>query len=214
MQQDLHDLRKSYDKSELLENTVSENPLELFGTWFNEAKNCKEIVEANTMSISTIGQDGFPKSRIVLLKEVEDNAFVFYTNYTSEKATAISENHNICLHFFWPELERQVIVKAIAGKISRERSLSYFKSRPRGSQIGAWASDQSSVVLSREYLNEQIQYYENKFKDQDIPLPDHWGGFECKPLSLEFWQGRPNRMHDRLIYTNNDNNFTLKRLAP
>ncbi len=214
MQRDLHDLRKSYNKDALLESTLAANPLDLFNTWFNDAKQHDLIEEANAMSVSTIGLDDFPKSRIVLLKEIHDNSFVFYTNYESEKGQALLVNDKMCIHFFWPALERQVIIKAVAGKVPTSQSQAYFSSRPRGSQLGAWASKQSSAVNSREYLEEQLAFYELKFKDMEIPLPDFWGGFSCKPLSFEFWQGRPNRLHDRIFYEQSQGQWTFKRLAP
>lgn len=214
MQRDLHDLRKSYDKDALVEQTAPQEPIELFNTWFDEAKQHELIEEANAMSLTTIGVDGFPKNRIVLLKEITDNSFVFYTNYGSEKGLAIEGNNHVCIHFFWPALERQIIIKAIASKVSREQSQAYYSSRPRGSQLGAWASAQSTVVASREHLEAELAYFDQKYKDGDIPLPDFWGGYACVPISYEFWQGRPNRLHDRLVYEKNQEKWNIKRLAP
>lgn len=214
MQRDLHDLRKSYDKDALLEGAIPANPIDLFNTWFNDAKQHELIEEANAMSVATVGLDGFPKNRIVLLKEIHENCFVFYTNYDSDKGLALLANDKMCIHFFWPVLERQVIVKAIARKVPTSQSQAYFQSRPRGSQLGAWASRQSSEVQSREYLEQQLAFYESKFKDIEIPLPEFWGGFSCKPVSYEFWQGRPNRLHDRIFYEQTQGHWTFKRLAP
>lgn len=214
MQKDLSDYRKSYNKGALLEDQIPANPYALFDNWLEMAKASDEIEEPNTMHLSTIGPDGFPKSRVVLLKQVEDGDFLFYTNYTSEKAKSIDGNPQVSLNFFWPALQRQCIVIGKAVKVDRERSESYFHSRPRGSQIGAWASNQSSEVPSREYLDKQIEKYEKKFEGQEVPLPDFWGGFAVKPVSFEFWQGRENRMHDRILYTPAESGWKTKRLAP
>ncbi|AGC77733.1 pyridoxamine 5'-phosphate oxidase [Nonlabens dokdonensis] len=214
MQRDLQDLRKSYEKDALLENHIPENPYQLFDSWFKDAKESLEIDEANAMSICTLGTDGFPKSRIVLLKEIHEGDFLFYSNYTSEKGAAMEAYNQVSMHFFWPSLERQIIIKATVSKVSREKTLSYFKSRPRGSQIGAWASNQSSEIVSREQLEKQLSHYEEKFKGEEVPLPEFWGGYACKPVSFEFWQGRPNRLHDRILYENEENNWTSKRLQP
>ncbi|WP_438969201.1 pyridoxamine 5'-phosphate oxidase [Nonlabens sp.] len=214
MQRDLQNLRKSYEKDALLEKNLPVNPFRLFDSWFQEAKESLEIDEANAMSICTLGTDGFPKSRIVLLKEIIQGKFLFYSNYTSEKGSAINAYNKISLHFFWPALERQIIIKCKAEKVTREKSLSYFQSRPRGSQIGAWASNQSTEVISREKLEQQLAYFEQKFKDIEIPLPEFWGGYACQPLSFEFWQGRPNRLHDRICYEHVGNEWEFKRLQP
>ncbi len=214
MENNLHDLRKSYEKDALLEENLSKNPFVVFDQWFNDAQQDPSIEEANAMSISTLGTDGYPKSRIVLLKEVEQEKFVFYSNYTSEKAIALEQTPKICIHFFWPSLERQVIIKATVDKTSRQKSEHYFHSRPRGSQLGAWTSNQSSQVNSREKLLEQLAYYENKFEGKEIPLPDFWGGYECTPYSFEYWQGRPNRLHDRILYERQEGDWSFKRLQP
>jgi len=214
MKQTLHNLRKSYEKDALLESNLKANPFDVFNQWFADAQNDEGVEEANAMAVSTIGLDGFPKSRIVLLKEVEDESFIFYTNYTSEKANSIDNNAHISIHFFWPSLERQVIIKAVATKTSREKSNAYFMSRPRGSQLGAWASQQSNEIDSRDDLEKQLHAVEEKFENKDVPLPEFWGGYQCKPVSFEFWQGRPNRLHDRILYTPNNDKWSLKRLQP
>ncbi len=212
---DLSDYRKSYEKLELLESNCPENPMELFQTWFKNADESDTVAETNAMNISTIGNDGFPKSRIVLLKKITWEGFIFYTNYTSEKGIAIENNNNICLSFFWPALEQQVIIKGIAEKIPENLSDGYFDSRPDGSKLGAWASNQSTVVSSREELDENLKMFERSFEGKEIPRPEHWGGYITKPISIEFWQGRPNRMHDRLRYTlQKDFSWKLERLAP
>lgn len=215
MSKDLSNYRKSYEKEELLESNCPENPMELFQKWFLSADKSDTVEETNAMTISTIGSDGFPKSRVVLLKKYTWEGFIFYTNYTSEKGQAILANPHVCLSFFWPGLEQQIIIKGRAEKIAANLSDGYFESRPDGSKLGAWASDQSSVVSSREALEDSLKSFEQKFDGKEIPRPPHWGGFIVKPVSIEFWQGRPNRMHDRIRYTLEDDfSWTLERLAP
>jgi len=215
MPKDLSNYRKSYEKQELLESNCPENPMELFQTWFRNADESETVEETNAMTIATIGKDGYPKSRVVLLKKITWEGFVFYTNYSSEKGTAIQENNNICLSFFWPALEQQIIIKGKAEKLAENLSDGYFESRPDGSKLGAWASNQSSVVSSREALEENLSSLEKKFEGKEIPRPKHWGGYLTKPTSIEFWQGRPNRLHDRILYTlQEDFSWKLERLAP
>lgn len=215
MNKDLSDYRKSYEKKELLEANCPENPIELFQEWFLCADQTDNVDESNAMTLSTIGTDGFPKSRVVLLKKFTWEGFIFYTNYNSEKGKAIANNNNVCLSFFWPSLEQQIIIKGKAEKIAENLSDGYFESRPDGSKLGAWASNQSSVISSREELDQNLKSFETKYKNQEIPRPDHWGGFVVKPESIEFWQGRPNRMHDRIRYTlQKDFNWKMERLAP
>lgn len=215
MSKDLSNYRKSYEKQELLESNCPENPIELFKNWFKKADESNSIEEANAMSIATIGKDGFPKTRIVLLKKLTNEGFVFYTNYTSEKGKAIAENNNICLSFFWPALEQQIIIKGAAEKLAENTSDSYFNSRPEGSKLGAWASNQSTVVASREELDKNLTMFKRNFEGKDIKRPPHWGGYLVKPHTIEFWQGRPNRMHDRIRYSlQKDFSWKLERLAP
>ena len=215
MTRDLSNYRKSYEKNELLEENCPETPIELFRDWFLNADNSDMIEETNAMNISTIGLDGFPKSRIVLLKNYTWEGFIFYTNYESEKGKAIIKNNNVCLSFFWPALEQQIIIKGKANKIANNLSDGYFDSRPNGSKLGAWASNQSNVISSREEIEKSLENYEKKFKNSEIPRPIHWGGFIVKPISIEFWQGRPNRLHDRIRYTlKKDFSWKLERLAP
>ena len=201
MAKDLSNYRKSYEKEELLESKCPENPMELFQKWFINADNSEVVEETNAMTIATIGKDGFPKSRVVLLKKYTWEGFIFYTNYNSEKGKAIEDNNHICISFFWPALEQQIIIKGVAEKLAENLSDGYFESRPDGSKLGAWASEQSKVVSSREELDENLKTFEQKFDGKEIPRPKHWGGFLVKPVSLEFWQGRPNRMHDRIKYS-------------
>ena len=215
MAHDLSNHRKVYEKQALLESNCPENPIELFQKWFLNADASDLIHEANAMNISTIGLDGFPKNRIVLLKKYTWEGFIFYTNYNSEKGKAILANNHICLSFFWPGLEQQIIIKGAAEKLAENLSDGYFDSRPDGSKLGAWASNQSQVVTSREALDNNLKSFERKYHQQEIPRPKHWGGFLVKPISIEFWQGRPNRMHDRIRYTlQKDFSWKIERLAP
>lgn len=215
MAQDLSNYRKSYEKQELLESNCSENPMEMFQKWFLNADNSEHVDEANAMTISTIGLDDFPKSRIVLLKKYTWEGFIFYTNYLSEKGKAIENNNKVSLSFFWPGLEQQIIIKGEAEKVAENLSDGYFESRPDGSKLGAWASNQSEVVDSREALDNSLANYEKQFKGKEITRPAHWGGFIVKPISIEFWQGRPNRMHDRIRYSlQEDFSWKIERLAP
>ena len=212
---DLSNYRKSYDKNELLEDNIPSEPFELFDNWFKAVENSKSIEEVNAMTVATIGQDGFPRSRVVLLKSVSNDGFVFYTNYESEKGKAITNNPNVCLSFFWQSLEQQVIIKGIAKKVSQETSEKYFNSRPIGSKLGAIVSNQSQVIENRKYLENKLDMLEKKYQNQEIPMPDFWGGFIVEPISIEFWQGRPNRLHDRIRYSlQADKSWKIDRLSP
>jgi len=213
--EDLSNYRKSYDKSELLETTIPKDPINLFNKWFHEVEDFGGLDEVNAMTISTIGSDGFPKSRVVLLKKYTFEGFIFYTNYDSEKGKAISNNPNICLSFFWHTMERQVIIKGIAEKTTTNISDGYFESRPDGSKLGAIVSNQSEVIPSRTVLEDKLKQLENDFKGKEIPRPDFWGGFLVKPVEVEFWQGRPNRLHDRIRFQLQDDfSWKIDRLSP
>jgi pyridoxamine 5'-phosphate oxidase len=215
MQKDLSNYRKSYDKEELLESNCPENPIQLFQTWFLNADKSNQLDESNAMTVSSIGLDGFPKSRVVLLKKYTSDGFIFYTNYDSEKGKAIAKNNNVCLSFFWPALEQQIIIKGKAELLANDLSDSYFDSRPNGSKLGAWASNQSSVVTSRKELDDNLLSIEKKFEGKEISRPKNWGGYLVKPISIEFWQGRPNRMHDRIRYNlKKDFSWKIERLSP
>lgn len=215
MEKDLSDWRLVYSLGALLEKDLRENPMEQFQQWFLQAQQSDTVEEANAMSVATIGLDGFPKTRVVLLKKFTDEGFIFYTNYDSEKGKAILTHPKICLSFFWPALERQIIIKGTAEKLLANLSDGYFQSRPRGSQLGAIVSDQSQVIPSREYLEEKLSSLEKEMEGKLLERPENWGGFLVRPYSIEFWQGRPNRLHDRIRYTlQEDYDWKIERLSP
>lgn len=210
---DISNLRINYERFDLTEENVPLNPFELFELWFNDALN-GGIKEPNAMVLSTISENK-PHARVVLLKGFTAEGFEFYSNYQSHKSTELDQNPNSSLTFFYDLLERQIRIEGVTEKLSTEASDTYFWSRPRGSQIGAWVSNQSEIIPSRDYLEERLSYFEEKFMDTEvIPRPPHWGGFLLKPESIEFWQGRPSRLHDRLIYQKTDNNWKIDRLSP
>ena len=212
---DLSNYRKSYEKGTLDKELVPENPLELFQQWCYEVDTANNTDEANAMTIATIGLDGYPKSRVVLLKKYTYEGFIFYTNYKSEKGLAIENNPNVCLSFFWHKAERQVIIKGKAEKILENLSDGYFESRPRGSQLGAIVSNQSEVIPNREGLEKLLKELEREFQGKEIPRPKHWGGYLVRPVEIEFWQGRANRLHDRIRYAlQEDYNWMIDRLSP
>lgn len=212
---DLSNYRKSYEKSELLETNIPEDPINLFHKWFYETEEYGNIEEVNAMTVATFGLDGFPKSRVVLLKKFNEDGFTFYTNYNSEKGKAILNNPNICLSFFWHSMERQVIIKGIAEKTPATVSDNYFDSRPDGSKLGAIVSAQSEVIPSRDYLDHKLKELETEWEGKEITRPDFWGGFLVRPVEVEFWQGRANRLHDRIRYTlESDSSWTIERLSP
>ena len=208
----LRDIRKQYLFAALDEQNVLKNPFEQFELWLKEAIESDQL-EPTAMVLSTVDKLLQPHSRVVLLKEFTHECFVFYTNYEGHKAQQIAENNRVSLVFFWPVLERQIRIEGKVEKISEVLSTSYFKSRPLDSQLGAWASPQSKHIHSADFLDKQFQYYQQKFGN-DVPKPPHWGGYCVKPASIEFWQGRANRLHDRLFFTKESGDWTITRLAP
>ena len=198
-----------------METSSPEDPINLFHKWFHEVEDFGGIEEVNAMTVSTIGLDGFPKSRVVLLKKYSEEGFIFYTNYNSEKGKAITNNPNVCLSFFWHSMERQVIIKGIAEKTPTNISDGYFESRPDGSKLGAIVSNQSEVIPSRAILEDKLKQLELDYQDKEIIRPEFWGGFQIKPVEVEFWQGRPNRLHDRIRYQlQEDFSWKKDRLSP
>lgn len=208
----LSEIRKEYTTKSLDVNDVSTDPIRQFKSWLEEAID-SEVPEVNAMCLSTLGLDGFPNSRIVLLKEV-DQGFVFFTNYESEKGREIAATPKASITFFWPELERQVRIKGTLEKVDAEVSDRYFHSRPRASQIGAWASPQSQSIPDRQVLTDRQSQFEQKFSTEELTRPSHWGGYRLNPFRIEFWQGRPSRLHDRICYTQAEDGWQITRLAP
>jgi pyridoxamine 5'-phosphate oxidase len=208
------DIRKEYASQSLLETDVAAGPVAQFDAWWQQALQSK-VLEPNAMTLATASADGVPSARIVLLKGFSNEGFVFFTNYQSFKALHLHENPKACLVFFWPELERQVRITGLVKKVAATDSDAYFASRPEGSRIGAWASPQSRVVESREWLDEQFTEKRKTFSEQEIPRPPHWGGYVVQPVVVEFWQGRPSRLHDRIQYSmQEDGGWKVERLAP
>jgi len=214
MHTNIADIRRDYSHRSLSEKDVSEDPLKQFGQWWDEAVHSK-IDEVNAMTLATASPDGLPSARIVLLKGFSEKGFTFFTNYESYKGRQLAENPKACLVFFWKELERQVRITGLVIKISPSESDEYFNSRPEASRIGAWASPQSRVVENRHWIDEKFNELVNKMEGTDIPRPPHWGGYLVKPVEIEFWQGRPSRLHDRIQYSLEENGkWKIERLAP
>lgn len=211
---DIHSIRKDYKIGTLDTKDVHPNPITQFQKWFNEALKA-EVLEPNAMTLATLDSENRPHARIVLVKDISENGFTFFTNYLSNKGKEIAAQPQAALLFFWPELERQVRIEGIIEKVSKEESSTYFHSRPRGSQVGAHVSPQSQIIPNRDYLETLQAELEKKFEGKEIPIPDYWGGYLLKPQSVEFWQGRPSRLHDRILYSKDkENNWKIERLAP
>lgn len=207
------DIRKDYQLKSLSEHEVDQNPFTQFSVWWNEAVQ-SEIDEVNAMALSTVTSVGKPSSRIVLLKGYDEQGFVFFTNYSSDKGQQLAQNNFAALLFFWKELERQVRIEGVVSKVSEEESDAYFNSRPLGSRLGAWASPQSQKISDREVLNKELTKFTEQFDQENIPRPAHWGGYRVRPNRIEFWQGRSNRLHDRILYEQDNDNWQISRLAP
>jgi pyridoxamine 5'-phosphate oxidase len=210
----LANLRKEYQHQAFNKEEAAANAIDQFEVWWQEAMK-SNIDEVNAMTLATASADGLPTARIVLLKGYSEKGFQFYTNYDSYKGKQLEENPRACLVFFWRELERQIRITGLVEKLSEKESNDYFRIRPRGSRIGAWASPQSMVIESGEWLTNKAREYEDKFSDSEVPRPENWGGYLVKPVTIEFWQGRPNRLHDRLLYSLQENgSWNIEILAP
>jgi pyridoxamine 5'-phosphate oxidase len=211
---DVSDLRRSATGTGLEREDLDADPIVQFERWFSDACG-PDRMDPNAMTLSTVDADNRPASRTVLLKYFDDRGFVFFTNLESRKASHIAANANVALLFFWRELGRQISIRGTAAKIPSAETLKYFATRPRGSQIGAWVSSQSSIISARSLLEAKFEELKQKFRDGDVPLPSFWGGYRVAPLEIEFWQGRENRLHDRFLYTRQDNDrWRIDRLAP
>lgn len=210
---DLAALRRDYALATLEERDVDPDPIRQFERWFADAAAAR-VPEPNAMTLSTATRDGVPSARIVLLKGVDANGFAFYTDYRSRKGAELAENPLAALTFLWKEIERQVRITGSVSRVSVEESEAYFRTRPPGSRLGAWASHQSAVLASREELEARVQDVAGRFPDGDVPLPPHWGGFRVTPDEIEFWQGRPSRLHDRLLYRGAESGWEISRLSP
>ena len=211
---ELFNYRKSYTKHKLSINDIGDNPIDFFVKWFKDAENSSQISEPNAMTISTVDENSFPSSRVVLLKQIKERSLIFFTNYNSNKGKSLEKNENICASFYWPSLERQVIIKGKAKKLPLVESEDYFNSRPRGSQISASVSLQSSELDSYESLEKRSREFEAEYLDKEIQRPTRWGGFLVKPKSIEFWIDQKNRLHKRELFTIDDSDWKMVLLSP
>ncbi|MGC6470261.1 MAG: pyridoxamine 5'-phosphate oxidase [Flavobacteriales bacterium] len=207
----IKNIRTDYIKNELNIEDLQKSPFDLFNLWMDDALKC--IDEPNAFVLSTVNKNGLPSSRVLLLRGISSIGFSFYTNYNSQKAKDISINPNVSLNFFWPALERQIRINGQVRKLSDDESTTYFNSRPYDSQIGAWSSPQSQIINSRNILDERVDKFKNKYKNE-VPRPPHWGGYIVEPESMEFWQGRASRLHDRFLFKIRDGKWDASRLAP
>lgn len=208
----LQSRRRSYERGTLDERTMSDDPIAQLRAWLADAE--KESLEPNAMCVATVGADGAPSARMVLLRGLDERGLAFYTSYFSRKGEELSENPRIAATFFWPDLERSVRVEGTAARLDEDASDAYFASRPRGSQLSAWASEQSESVEDRAILEERRAHFEERFEGEDVPRPHSWGGYAIAPVRIEFWQGRPNRLHDRICYELHDGIWMKRRLQP
>jgi pyridoxamine 5'-phosphate oxidase len=209
---DVAHLRLDYARESLTERDVDPDPILQFEKWFEEALHAG-LIEPNAMTLATSTRDGHPSARVVLLKGADVNGFVFFTDYRSRKGAELDANPHVSLCFWWDALQRQVRISGTAVRVSREETAAYFHTRPHGSRVGAWASQQSATLASREMLEKEVERLERAYPD-DVPLPPHWGGYRVTPASLEFWQGRPSRLHDRIVYTRDGSAWKIGRLSP
>lgn len=209
----LAELRREYSSRELSRSSVDSDPIAQFSVWMNEALN-SQFMDGNAMTLSTVDTEMRPSSRVVLLKEFDADGFVFFTNYESSKARDIEDNPNVSLHFYWPDIERQIIISGTAAKIKHEDSQAYFATRPLESRIAAWASKQSAPLAERRDLEDRVAEIRALFKDQEIQCPPFWGGYRVTPERFEFWQGRESRLHDRIVYEQTSDGWKIVRLSP
>ncbi len=210
---DFKQLRQQYSDAGISKDSVSKNPFDQFRLWFDQALDCG-IAEPNGFSLCTVSNDAKPSQRTVLMKSYDKHGFIFYTNYNSRKGRQLAENNAVSMLFPWYELHRQINIEGTAVRVGAKQSAAYFHSRPRGSQVGAWASRQSAVIASRQALVRQKQEIEHRFGDGELPWPDFWGGYRVEPSRFEFWQGRTHRLHDRIIYNRLDDDWEIQRLSP
>jgi len=212
---DIANIRRQYGADSLKQEDLSTNPVDQFKTWLGQAIESQLFKDPTAMTVATVDSDGMPSQRVVLLKRYDDKGFVFFTNLESQKAQQLSENDQICLHFAWLSLERQVIIRGRAKKLSLAENTEYFLSRPHDSQLAAWASQQSKPIATRKLLEQAFTQMKNKFSKGEVPLPGFWGGYRVEPEKIEFWQGRENRLHDRFLYTKDENaQWEINRLQP
>ena len=209
----VYQLRHDFSQQKLSRKDAAALPHLQFEKWFAEAVEA-EVLEVNAMTVATVGPEGFPATRIVLLREFDATGYAFYTNYNSWKGSEMAHSNKVEMHFFWPEIERQIRIRGTVTRCSAEKSDAYFASRPRGSQIGAWASEQSATIEGRHTIEDAVKHYTEKFEGKDVPRPPHWGGYIVTPLRYVFWQGRDSRLHDRICYTPTDSGWEMNRLAP